>query len=459
MLEPTGLVGSGVGAHVGHGLHAGEDFALESVPENGARTRIESLFSVCLGIPTALVFLSTGASLRAAFGMNNLLIGAAIVTAVVSVAGFVLTIAASLSGLDSDLLSIVAGFGTRGSAITSLIYSANFVVLFSLEDQIIANALLEQYPGLHRWAILISLGACTVVVTWFGIKLISILMWVTLPIFGVCFAVLIFWLQTHTARQGAMIGSKYSVSLSGVCSVVAVLMAFVVNATVAADVGRFLPYRRRIAGAISLGVVLQVISFFGSMMLGAWLVDRLRIGTDPGIYLVEVLGVLGLVYVVVSQVRINVINLYAGSLSLSNFFARSIGFRPGRHAWVLVLALLGTALAMTDVYEKLLAVLTFESVFVTAWVAVLVTYLLRNGLLNESRMHGRLLDRVRLFNPVGLTALGAALLGAVPLAFGAAGGTGKFLAPPVAACVAIGVVLLWDPISGIAKGHSARPEK
>ena len=42
-----------------------------------------------------------------------------------------------------------------------------------------------------------------------------------------------------------------------------------------------------------------------------------------------------LIYVVVSQIKINVTNAYAGSLAWSNFFARLTHSHPGRVVWVI----------------------------------------------------------------------------------------------------------------------------
>src|SRR5664280_2880009 len=114
--------------------------------------------------------------------------------------------------------------------------------------------------------------------------------------------------------------------ISGTLSATAVLMAFVVNATVAADVGRFLPPSSRRAGAISMGIVLQLVSFFGTTLIGAWFSYRLGTPQDPGTYFVDLLGPWGVVLVTVTQFRINAINAYAGSLALSNFFARTVSF-------------------------------------------------------------------------------------------------------------------------------------
>ena len=439
-----------------------EDFALEPVPPEHRRVRVRGLFSIILGIPTALVFLATGGTLAATYGTRTLCVGLAVATVVVSIAGYILTSFAVRSGLDSDLMSIRAGFGLLGSGITSLIYSGTFVVLFALEDEIIANALREQYPEIPRQISLTIVGVLLAAITWYGVSGLAVLMNVTLPVFAAYLAWATingapfvnpgsFWEYPHSGE------SSLAVTFSGVLATVGVLMVFFLNATVAADVGRFLPESKRRVGAVMLGVALQLVSFFGAVLLGAWLTYRLQAGADPGRYLVRFLGFWGLLYVVVSQVRINVINLYAGSLSLSNFFARVLNFRPGRHIWVLTMASIGTTFAMTGIYTKLLGVLAFAGTFVSAWVMTLISYILRHRLLYGQLSNGDDPLKGKRIDWEGTTALIVALVVALPLAFGAAGNVGVSIAPILSGVIAaLAVPVMCFVIHGRA---GARPDR
>ncbi|GAA2353252.1 hypothetical protein [Streptomyces violaceusniger] len=55
---------------------------------------------------------------------------------------------------------------------------------------------------------------------------------------------------------------------------------------------------------------------------------------DPGFVFVHLMGLLGVVFVVITQIRINVMNLYGGSITLSSGFDVVAGFRPGRPWWM-----------------------------------------------------------------------------------------------------------------------------
>jgi purine-cytosine permease-like protein len=266
-------------------------------------------------------------------------------------------------------------------------------------------------------------------------------MGVTLPVFAVLLTGAIIRNGAHDGLvpflQYPIIGGHdLAVTATGVFATVGVLTVFLVNATVAADVGRFLPESKRRAGAVVLGVALQPVSFFGAALLGAWLTYRFEDGPDPGRYLVHILDFWGFLYVIISQVRINVINLYAGSLSLSNFVARTLAFRPGRHVWVATMAGIGTTLAVMGVYKELLSVLTFGATFVSAWVMALVSYILRHRLLSVPLDNGNNLLSAKRVDWEGTTALIAALVVAGPFIFGAAGAIGKSIAPLISGAVA-----------------------
>lgn len=423
----------------------GEDFALEAVPKTHDRPELGSLFATTLAIPTALVFFAVGGALGQAYGTVPLITGLVVASVIIGTAGWILTSLAARSGLDSDLMSIHAGFGVVGSAVTSAIYSVNFLVLYALETAIIASAVHTLYPGFPRAVLFVAAGLLVLGLAWFGISSIATATKVTLPLFLVLIVA-----ACVQVGDGSAHGSFWSYAPAGASigatawlSVLAALLAFIVNATVAADVGRFLRPERRRVGAFLFGGVLQVVAFGGATLLGAWFSFQLGGSAEPGGYLVTLLGGWGIVCVILSQVRINVINAYSGSLSLANFGARGLGIRPGRHVWMVALVAGATVLSMAGISQHLVQVLTFEAVFVMAWVSTLVAYILCFDLDTPRLGPNGDCARAPRINVVGIGALAAALAIATPLAFGAGGELGQALAPLAAMVVApSGVVAL-----------------
>lgn len=435
----------------------GEDYSLQHVPAGRRHSHLLSLLGVTLAIPTALAFLAVGGALELVYGTPTLLLSLALASIAIGFAGVVLTQFASLSGLDSDLMSARVGFGQLGSAVTSLIYSANFVILFAVEDSIIVSAVQSRFPTVPRLVLLCAVGIFLLLTTFRGVAALTRLMRWTSPIFVILVGYLLIRASErheHIHRFWSFNGSAgTSLSIAGTAAAVAPLMAFIVNATVSADVGRFLPPEHRKRGGWLLGIGLQVTSFFGAALLGAWLAFRLNLGADPGSYLVQLLGTYGVIYVLVSQIRINAVNAYAGSLSLSNFAARLFKIRPGRQVWLAFLIALGSALAQTNLYAHLLSVLTFEAVFVVAWVAALVAYILRHRLFLDASVEMLSLDTAPLVQIDGCVALLFSVVIAAPFAFGVYGRTGISAAPWIAAVVAALSIWLCSLVGSRRRGR------
>jgi hypothetical protein len=324
-----------------------------------------------------------------------------------------------------------------------------FFILFALEANIIATSVHAMYSGIPRWAVLVVVGIFVLALNWHGVSSLGVAMAITLPVFLILIGSFI--ARSATLPPAAPVESPEP-TVTAVLAVGGALMAFIVNATVAADVGRFLGPQGRAVAVPLLGIGLQVLSFIGSVFLGAWMYTRLGL-TDPGKAFVLALGAWGVLAVVASQVRINMINLYAGSLSLSNFGRRAFGWQPGRANWSLVLAIGGTALALANIYEHLLVVLTFQAVFTCAWVGVLVSSISQRNL---SELNVGDVASVKSFDLVGLGALAIALLVSIPPAFGVFGAVGKGLAPFMALVTAAICTIVLD--SRIARAQPDRAE-
>ena len=128
-----------------------EDYALRFVPLGYRRWSWISLLGVMLGISTAMFFLAWGGQLAQAYGTRNLLIGMILGTLFIGAVGYFFTSISSITGLDSDLITRGAGFGFMGSAVTSLIYSFNFLMFSAFEGSIMANAIHARFEPIPLW--------------------------------------------------------------------------------------------------------------------------------------------------------------------------------------------------------------------------------------------------------------------------------------------------------------------
>ncbi|MFM2406713.1 MAG: hypothetical protein RL223_4593, partial [Pseudomonadota bacterium] len=154
-------------------------------------------------------------------------------------------------------------------------------------------------------------------------------------------------------------------------------------------------------------------------------------------------------FVVVSQLKINVTNAYAGSLAWSNFFSRITHSHPGRVVWVVFNTLIALVLMEMDVFQALGHVLGLYSNIAIAWIMAVVADLVISKPLGLSppgiefrRAH--LVD----INPVGVGAMGVASVLSVAAHLGAFGP----LAQAWSAMIAAGVAMLVAPLLAWATG-------
>ena len=111
-------------------------------------------------------------------------------------------------------------------------------------------------------------------------------------------------------------------------------------------------------------------------------------------------------FVVVSQLKINVTNAYAGSLAWSNFFSRITHSHPGRVVWVVFNTLIAFMLMEMNVFQALGDVLGLYSNVAIAWMMAVVADLVINKPLGLSPK-GIEFKRAYLYdvNPVGVGAM------------------------------------------------------
>ena len=163
------------------------------------------------------------------------------------------------------------------------------------------------------------------------------------------------------------------------------------------------------------------------------------------------------IFVVVSQVKINLTNAYAGSLAWSNFFARLTHSHPGRVVWLVFNVLIAVMLMTLGVFQALEKVLGLYSNVAIAWVGALVADLVINKPLGWSPP-GIEFKRAHLYdvNPVGLLSMLLAAALAVTAYAGTLGPQAQAFAPFIALITAM---LLSPLLAWWTKGryYVARP--
>ena len=161
----------------------------------------------------------------------------------------------------------------------------------------------------------------------------------------------------------------------------------------------------------------------------------------------QAVALLTVAFVVVSQLKINVMNAYAGSLAWSNFFSRLTHSHPGRVVWLLFNVAIALLLMELGIYQALERILSLFAVVAVAWLGAIVADLAINKPLGWSPP-GIEFKRAHLYdiNPVGPGAMGLAAVLALLAAAGFFGPTLEALAP----FLALGTALVTAPAIAFA---------
>ncbi|MFZ2971659.1 MAG: ATP-binding protein [Ferribacterium limneticum] len=414
-----------------------EDYALRFTPRSFRKWSELRVANTAFGAASFLVLEAVGATMLVQAGFLNAFWAILATGLIIFLIGLPISVMAARHGLDMDLLTRGAGFGYIGSTITSLIYASFTFIFFALEAAIMAYALELAFGIPPVWGYLICALVVIPLVT-HGVTAISKLQAWTQPlwIFLLVLPYAFLFLEDPQALSGLWLyggerGGDASFNPHLFAAALTVGIALVTQMAEQVDYLRFMPEKtpantRRWWLAVIIGgpgwVVPGVLKMLGGALL-AWLVLRNGIpaekAVDPNqMYLIGFSHVFDnttlavaatALFVVISQLKINVTNAYAGSLAWSNFFSRLTHSHPGRVVWVVFNTLIALLLMELDVFQALGQVLGLYSNIAISWMAAVVADLIINKPLGLSPP-GLEFKRSHLYdiNPVGVGAMAIA---------------------------------------------------
>jgi len=441
-----------------------EDYALRFTAKDARRWSAARVSNTALGAISFLALEAIGGSLTLNYGFDNALAAILVVCTIIFLTGLPISYYAARYGVDIDLLTRGAGFGYIGSTITSLIYASFTFIFFALEAAIMASAL----EILFDIPLSIAYVICALVViplVTHGITFISRFqlwtqpVWIVLQLLPFIFilkhelSVIDDW--THYPPQGDsdQADMGFNVLYFGAAS--GILFALMAQIGEQVDFLRFLPERTektRVRWWLAMllsgpgWVIPGIIKIVAGSFLAVLAINHgvnVEVADDPmQMYLIafSYLGqspqatlALAGIFVIISQLKINVTNAYAGSLAWSNFFSRLSHSHPGRVVWLVFNVIIALLIMELGIYDALEQILGIYSNVVVAWVGALVADLIVNKPLGYSPKHIEF-KRAHLYdvNPVGFGAMLIASVLGVVCYLGVFGPIAKAFSPYIA---------------------------
>jgi len=412
-----------------------EDYALRFTARKARKMSISQVGKTALGATAFLALESIAAAVTLSYGFVNTVVAMLVVAAVFFITGLPIAYYSAKHGLDIDLLTRGAGFGYLGSTITSLIYASFTFIFFAIEAAILASALHALF------GIPLSIGyflsaVAVIPIVMKGITTISRFqvgtqtLWLILQIAAI-FIVVFYEFErlegwTGYTPQALPSANEFSWLLFGAAA--SVFFALVAQIGEQVDYLRFLPEKTDknkqkwwfwliLAGPgwIFIGLVKML---FGSFIAYIAITEGLSYYTasDPTYMYERVFNyltqsptlalVLAAVMVIISQMKINVTNAYAGSIAWSNFFSRATHSHPGRVVWLVFNVAIALILMELGIHAALEATLGVFAIVAVSWLGSLSADLIINKPLGLSPSYiefkrGHLYD----INPVGTVSM------------------------------------------------------
>ncbi len=448
-----------------------EDYALRFAPQRFRKWSAWRVANTAFGAASFLILEAVGATLLVQYGFINAALAILATGLIIFAAGLPISIYAARHGVDMDLLTRGAGFGYIGSTLTSLIYASFTFIFFALEAAVMAYALELALGVAPSWGYLLCALVVIPLVT-HGVSAISRLQVWTQPLWLLMLVVPFVYvlMRDPGAFAGVVhypgdkgLGAQFDLHLFGAALTVGI--ALITQMGEQADYLRFMPVQtsanrwRWWAGVLAGGpgwVLLGVAKMLGGALLANLAITHMvppDRAVDPNqMYLAAYEYVFPhygwavaatALFVVVSQLKINVTNAYAGSLAWSNFFSRLTHSHPGRVVWVVFNTLIAFMLMEMNVFEALGDVLGLYSNIAIAWMMAVVADLVVNKPLGLSPP-GIEFKRAHLYdiNPVGVGAMALASVLSITAHLGWFGPT----AQAFSALIALGTAFVAAPL-------------
>ncbi|NOQ63675.1 MAG: EAL domain-containing protein [Methyloprofundus sp.] len=464
-----------------------EDYALRYTPASYRQWSPLLIANTAIGSISFLALEAIGGVLLLKYGFCNAAWAIAFASLIIFLCSAPITYYCARYNIDIDLLTRSAGFGYVGSTVTSLIYACFCFIFFALEAAIMAQAF-KLYFELPLYLGYIVCSLVIIPLAFYGVTLINKLHFWTQPIWLILMIAPFYAVLMHEPRALDFM-MQYTGELSdsnqfdpyyfGIAT--GISLALIAQIGEQVDYLRFMPDKQpsnqykwwfAVIVAGPGWVILGFLKQMGGVLLASLAVltglavveakEPVQMYHIAYTYIFDnqqIAVSLVMIFVVISQIKINVTNAYAGSLAWSNFFSRVTHSHPGRVVWMVFNIAIALMLMEMGVFNALEKILGLYSNIAIAWIGAIVADLVINKPLKLSPPMVEF-KRAHLynFNPVGF----ASMLIASLLSIAAFTGLFGLYAQAYSALLALIISLLLSPlIAWLTKGkyYIARPNE
>ncbi|GHA02232.1 purine-cytosine permease family protein [Novosphingobium arvoryzae] len=364
------------------------DFADEPVPAE-ARTAWPPLFFATIGMATALIYMQLTSIIALTYGSKIALLAIAYSTLISGVMAWVIASIAVRTGCGTNLLARHI-LGYRGGSVFSIGLGVNALLFFVLEANIMATSISHVYSGLEKWIVQLVMIGLILPIIWFGMRVLARFQMITFIFYAILLSFALY-ISLHNPSEGrdwlAYMPAKETDTGTALLSSFGIMNGLVfVTALISADYARFVRKEERFLGTLWVGVGFQLFCFLFAGLLGLWFSVRYS-EDNPGSYFVVMLGGMGAVFAIATQMRINVANIYISTMAFVNAIVQITDRHVSRHVMLVVVSLISGILMLLNVAHYIEGVLQLLGIFMICFTVLLVLdSTMRHGNLGETEM-------------------------------------------------------------------------
>lgn len=362
--------------------HEEVDHSIQPVAASGRMGKL-SLTMAWWAVCSAIFYIVVGASLAMSYGARNAIIGMVLSVISYGLINACISRFAIRTGWSVALFSRIL-FGSVGASLATLIFFSTAIYYAVFEGSVIAVALHHLYPQL-------AYPLAALIVVLYSVPLVfgSVQHWldkfngVLLPFYllGLLMAVVLAVSQYGYQPQWLDFGPAVPPA-DGWWSCFTYYMGVWVLMMFTFDYARFgKPDDARYHGRFNFGMPFYLVTILLNGMAGIYLAASIpQEGALSEVSVVmailKLMGFWGLLFVWVTQTRINTANYYLATVNMQAFFRNLLGLRLSRLVWAVVVGAVVYALMLADVFAYILKALAYQGVFVVAWVGVALAHIL-----------------------------------------------------------------------------------
>ncbi|WP_269507273.1 purine-cytosine permease family protein [Burkholderia sp. IMCC1007] len=365
-----------------------ESFGFSMLPvSDGEKMPKLNLTMAWWAVCSAVFYIVVAAILATQFGTASTVIGMLASVVTFALVNSVIVAYATRTGLSVSQFSFRV-FGRSGAALATLIFFATAIYYAVFEGSVIAVSLNSMF-GTISYPV-----ACAIVVL-YSVPLVfgSIQHWldklngILLPVYGLGLIAAVglavyqngytdAWLHVQPAANAGAGGWWHCyIAYMGLW----ILMMFTF------DYARFGKKKEvSFLQHFTFGSPFYLVAYVVNGLVGIFLVNTVQmIGgvTEVSVVLalLKTMGIPGLIFLWATQTRINTANYFLASINMASFFNLSLGLKAPKWLWACVVGLIVYLLMLSSLFSYILKALAYQGVFVVAWVAIAVTYIMTEG--------------------------------------------------------------------------------